>query len=891
MRWIRRIRYWLRFRAEQAELQRELALHQQWCTEELERTGYDPADAATAARRAMGNQTYMREQARGVWLPAHLDAFFGAWRYAWRGLRRSPGFTMVAVLSLAVGIGANTAIFGIIHSLLLANLPVPAASELIQLRRAIPGQGLDEEFSRAEFEALAAGPVPLAFLASSFASLDANGETSNVSVDAVDGRYFSLLGLGAARGRLIGPADQDAPVAVVTDRFWHTRLDGDSAAIGRTITIDGHLLTIVGITPSGFAGLRFPSIVDVMIPYRTATALRIVRERDRESAIGTIVGRRAPGQSVETIERDLGSPWRRCCAMNPGAVASSGRAPSPTALRVADISRGIPQLKLDLRGEYRLILLALMAGVAILLLAACANVANLLLARASARSGELAVRLALGASRRRIAAQLLIESAQLALLGGVAGALLAWWATVVLARSHVGDLSGIVSASPNALVLAFTGGVSLASVIAFGLLPVLRIIRSDLLSSLRGGGQRMSRNARGMVDMILVATQVALALVLVCGAALLVQTLRQLQDAALGFEPAERLVLSVETRHTPYEHQGMTVQLANEMLRRVRELPGVRAAAFGSLMPIAGGRGSYDNVTTTGGMPPDDGSARAWFVGVTPGYCPALGMPIIEGRDLTAASSLTSATREVLVNERFARKFFAGRDPLGESFRDASDGDTTAITDRIVGIVGDAKFMSVRAEPEPMYFIPVTDGRWPFLLLVTRFTGPAQSLGNNLLRSAVAVAPGIAARHPQLLSTAVDDALSRERFAARLASLFGAVALGLVAVGLYGVLLYRVAERTREIGIRIALGADARGVVGLVLRQSLRVVAIGAAVGVPLALLAGRAVSSQLYGVAPYSVGVLTATLGIVGATAAVATIVPVRRAIRVNPLTALRAE
>jgi predicted permease len=891
MRWIRRIRYWLRFRAEQADLRRELALHEQWRAEELERAGYTRSDAAAGAQRAMGNEAYMREEARGVWLPVRIDAFLGDWRYAWRGLRRSPGFTIVAVISLAIGIGANTAIFGVIHSLLLARLPVRSPEELVQLVRAIPDQGLDERLSRAEFDALAASPLPLTLFASSFASFDANGATSNVSIDAVDGRYFSLVGVGALRGRLIGPADEDAPIAVVTERFWRTRLDGDSATIGRSIRIDGHLFAIVGITPPGFAGLRFPSLTDVMIPYRTATALRIIRERDHGSAVVTVVGRRDPGQSLASIERDLAAMWARCCAMDAGAFPSSGRSTSPTTLRVLDISRGIPQQKLDLRGEYRRILFALMAGVAILLLAACANVANLLLARANARSAELAVRLALGASRQRVAVQLLIESAQLALLGGAAGALLAWWATVVLARARVGDLSSVISASPNGSVLGFTAGVSLASVLVFGLLPATRILRSDLLSPLRPGGQRISRSAHGIVDMMLVATQVALALVLVCGAALLVQTLRQLQDAKLGFDPAERLVLSVETRHTPYERQGMTVPLANEMLRRIGELPGVRSAAFASLMPIAGGRGAYDNVTTTGDRPREDGSAQAWFVGVTPGYFSTLGMTIIEGRDLTANATLTRGAREVLVNERFARKYFADRDPVGQSFRDADDGDSTATTDRIVGVVADAKYMSVRAAPEPMYFVPVTDGSWPFLILVTRLTGTTGAIGGNILRSVVAVAPGIAARDPQSLASAVDDALSRERLAARLATLFGAVALALVAIGLYGVLLYRVAERTREIGIRMALGADARGVVGLVLRQSLRVVALGAMVGVPLALLAGRAVSSQLYGVAPYSPGVLGITLGVVLLTAAVATVLPVRRAIRVDPLTALRGE
>ncbi|HEX6964278.1 MAG TPA: ADOP family duplicated permease [Gemmatimonadaceae bacterium] len=891
MRWLRRIRYWLRFRAEQAELRRELELHHRLLREEYERRGYTPADADAAARRTMGNQSYMREEARGVWLPPRLEAVLGDWRYAWRGLRRAPGFATVAVLSLALGIGANTAIFGIIHSVLLARLPVPAATQLVQLQRAIPGKGVDESFSRAEFDVLATGPLPLAMFSSSFASLDAGGVPGTVSIDAVDGRYFRLLGLHAERGRLIGPGDEDAPIAVVTERFWRTRLNADSGVIGRTITIDRQPITIVGVTPAGYAGLRFPSISDVTMPYRAATTLQIVRERDARSPIVTIVGRRTNGQSLDALAGELGDVWRRCCASGALVSASNGRT-TQSALRVADVSRGIPQRKFDVRGRYARILFALMAGVAVLLLACCANVANLLLARSRARSSEMAVRLALGASKRRVVAQLMVESAQLALIGGGAGLLLAWWATAVLSRARIGDLSSLISTTPNASVLAFTAAVSLACVIVCGLVPAISVTRTDLVSPLGHGGPRVSRSAHGVFDGMLVIAQVALALLLVSGAALLVQTLRNLQDTALGFDPAERLALTVETRHTGYERQGMTVQLAAEMLRRVNAIPGVRSAAFGSLAPVYGGRGSLDNVTVRGAPPLTGDDAQTWFVAVTPGYFATLGIPILQGRDLRAPSSgPVPATREVLVNERFAKKFFPGRDPIGQVFQDADDGDSTATEDRIVGVVGDAKFIDVRSDPQPMYFVPVADGDWPFLVLVVRPSRAAGAVGHDIARSIAAVAPGIGESDPGLLSAAVKGALVRERFSARLASIFGVVALCLVAIGLYGVLLYRVAERGREIGIRMALGADGRSVVRLVLRQSMTLVGIGIAVGVPLALLAGRAVASQLYGVAPYSVAVLAIATSLVVVTAAVACVVPVRRAIRIDPLVALRSE
>ncbi|HET7565071.1 MAG TPA: ABC transporter permease [Gemmatimonadaceae bacterium] len=892
MRWLRRLTYWVRFRAEQADLRRELELHQRLLREEYERRGYTPAEADAAARRTMGNQTYMREAARGVWFPPRLEALLGDWRYAWRGLRRSPGVTTVAVLSLALGIGANTAIFGIIHSVLLARLPVPAATELVQLQRAVPGQGIDERFSRAEFDALATGPLPLAMFASSFASLDVDGVPGTVSIDAVDGRYFTLLGLRAERGRLIGPGDDDAPIAVITDDFWRTRLNADSSVIGRTITIDRHPITIIGVTPADYAGLRFPAITDVTMPYRAATTFQIIHERDARSLGVTIVGRRADGQSLDALAGELGGVWRHCCADGALASASRGQTVTQSALRVADISRGIPQRKLDVRGRYASILFALMAGVAILLLACCANVANLLLARSRARSSELAVRLALGASKRRVFAQLMVESAQLALLGGGAGILLAWWATDVLSRARIGDLSGLISSTPDASALAFTAAVSLACVVVCGLVPAISVTRTDLISPLRQSGLRISRGTRGVFDGMLVIAQVALALLLVSGAALLVQTLRNLQDTTLGFDPAERLALTVETRHTAYDRQGMTVQLAGEMLRRVDAIPGVRSAAFGSLVPVYGGRSTFDNVTVRGATPLGSDDAKTSFTAVTPGYFLTLGIPILRGRDLgPPASGPAPATREVVVNERFAKKFFPNRDPIGQVFQDADEGDSTATVDRIVGIVGDAKFVGVRAAPEAMYFVPVSDGDWPFLVLVVRPRRAARTVAHEIAQSVAAVAPGIGEGDPTLLSASVDGALSRERLSARLATLFGLVALCLVAIGLYGVLLYRVAERGREIGIRMALGADGMSVIGLVLRQSMTLVGIGIAVGLPLALLAGRAVASQLYGVAPYSIVVLAIATGLVVATATVACIVPVRRAIRIDPLVALRSE
>jgi len=897
MRWVRRFTYWLRFRSRQDELREELALHRDLLADEFRRRGLTPDAARDAAHRAMGNEIYMREEARGVWLSPRLDAAQRDWRYAWRGLRRSPAFALIAVLSLALGIGANTAIFGLIHSLLLARLPVPNAEALVELQRDFGAKGTDERFSRSEFEALASGPIPLTMIAWSGGSIEMEGVAINASVDAVDGGYFDLLGIHAQRGRLVSRSDDaaGAPVAVITDRFWRGRMNGDTAAIGRSIKINGQLFTIVGITPPGFAGLRFPAIDDIAVPYRAATAFGVVRGTDPRRPVIAIVGRRPASHSIERAPLALAQMWNRCCAAGELVTPPKGQTTSQSQLFLVDVSRGIPQVKLNLRGEYSRILLALMAGVGILLLAACANVANLLLARSSARSGELAVRLALGASRTRLVMLLVIESIQLSLLGAIVGVVLARWGTTVLMRANIGDLAGVFAFAPvlGPQVLLFTVIVSVTSGLIFGVVPALRVMRTDLITPLKQGGRRSASGRRALIDRSLVALQMALALLLVSGAMLLVETLRNLQQTDLGFDPTRRLAINVETRRTSYEKQGMTVQMTDEMLRRVRGIPGVRSAAFGSIVPIYGGRTSYDIVTVRGEQPLADGDADTWFAAVTPDYFTSLGIPLLAGRDIgrstAPAGHITS--REVVVNDQFAKKFFSNRNPIGQVFEDHDEGDTLVTENRVIGVVGGVKMIGLRAPARPMYFVPVTDHDWPYLVLVVRPYANAVAVGSAAERAIASVAPGIAQGEPTLIAASIDDALTRERISAALATLFGVIALSLVAVGLYGVMLYQVAERTAEIGIRMALGAHASSVVALVLRQSLTIVAIGLVTGFPLAILAGRAVTSQLYGVAPYSAWALAVAGGSLVAVAIAASLVPVRRAVAVDPLTALRAQ
>lgn len=890
MRWLRRLAYWLRFSSRDKELREELALHRELLTADLERRGVPPAVAGATASRAMGNATYMREESRGVWLAPRLDAFAQDWRHSWRGLRRSPVFTLVALTSLALGIGANATIFSLLHSLLLARLPIARPTELVELRRDFGASGVNDQFSRAELGALRGGPLPLTMFNSTSTTLDIDGASSNAFLDVVDGDYFTLLGIHAQRGRLIGPSDDatGAPSVVISDQVWRARLNADPNVIGRTIRLDDHAVVIIGVTAPGFAGVRFPGTADIEISHHSAVALDLVRVSTPTQPTGTIVGRRHEGQGVDRAQADLSVLWRRCCAAGEN-VDLPNSASAKSTLEVADVSRGIPFIKLDLRGQYSAILISLMAGVAILLLAACANVANLLLARASARSGELAVRLAIGAPRRRIVAHLVIESLQLSVLGAIAGLLLARWSLVALTHAPIGDLRAVVPPSLDASVIAFAAVVSIASGVVFGVVPALRLMRGDLIAPLKQGARRSTRG-RGQLDRALVALQVALALILVSGASLLVQTLRNLEAVDLGFEANERVAISLETRRTPYARDGLTRQLNDEILRRVRAIPGVRAAGIGTRVPVYGGRGSWDNVSVRGNAPPANGDAVTNFTGVTSQYFAALGIPLRAGRDIDAWSAANARERDVVVNELFARKFFGGRDPVGRVFEDSDDGDALVTEDRIVGVVGDARIIGPRTPAVPMYFVPPADNDWHSHVLVVHAARTA-AIGAELTRAILAVAPGIGLGDPTLLSASVEYEFARERMSAALASLFGILALGLVAVGLYGVMLYRVTERTQEIGIRMALGARSESVVALVLRETMMIVGAGMIGGIPLAMLGGRAVTSQLYGVAPYSVVTLLVAGGSLLAVAMAASLVPVRRAISVDPLTALRAE
>jgi putative ABC transport system permease protein len=804
-------------------------------------------------------------------------------RYGLRMMRRSPGFTVVAVLTLALGIGANTAIFGVIDALMVQNLPAARPEQLVQLRRMDTTGATSDAFSDAEYRALQGidGLSLAAFTGAGVRSLEINGEVQPQPVGElylVDGGFFPLLDITPVAGRLLTSVDdeQAAPVAVISEDLADRSLGSAQAAIGKAMTLNGASLTIVGVTPRRYRGLRFPGSFGIAVPIRLSAQLQ-VRMRPGNGLPVTVIGR-LNGVGLSSAQAAADAAFQSFAGQS---------ATQQERVVLTDIRRGIPSPKFDPRAQYGGTLFALMGGVAVLLLIACVNVGNLLLARGAARTHELAVCLSLGASHGRIVRQLFVESILLALCGGALGLLLALWGTDVLASrlpANLRMLEQFVSVRPNPAVLAFTLIVASVCAVLFGVLPAFHATRVDPIAGLRENVNRAGQRA-GRLDRGMVAAQMALALLLVTSAGLLVKTLGHLHRGADGFEPERLLAADVEVRDTPYQQTGMR-PLYGEMLRRLRQLPGVTAAGAATRFPLVFGAGPGEEIEAPGYQPSTSEDMSVDFVTATPGYLAAAGIALMAGRDFGPEDGAT-APHVAIISEEIAKRYFGGRDPIGETIRRA-DGETL----HIIGVAADARYYDLRAPALRTVYTPFEQSRdWGFLVFAVRTTTDPGVLTSAARGALHAAAPGITVRWVQTMERVVDNHLARERTLAWLASLFGAIALTLAAIGLYGVMAYQVAARTFEIGVRMALGADRERVVRMVMRQSLRVVTAGAAVGVPLSLGAGRALAAQLYGVAPSDPATILLAVLVLFGIGVLASFMPARRAARVDPMTALRCE
>jgi macrolide transport system ATP-binding/permease protein len=924
--------------AREADLDRELQDHLDLEAEDQRESGLSPEGAAYAARRAFGNTMQVKEEVRMAWGLQWLETLLQDLSYGLRQLRRNPGFAAVAVITLALGIGANTAIFSLIDAVMLSSMPVRDPSQLVLLRwkaHQSPhhvGSSSFGDCPGSSSSASASGcvfPIPvfqkmqsetkvfssvIAFAGPLQFNLSGNGPPTMANGELVSGNYFSTLGVKPALGRVIGPEDdkpQASPVVVLSYAYWQSAFGGARSAVGRSIVLNNVPFTIVGVAAPSFTHLSPGKMQDFWLPIAIEPRLGVKWiGKDLQNVRNwwvVLLARLKPGVSRAQAQAATSLIFHNEVLHAAGKPMFKPQDDPAITLLPA------PQGLTGIRGHYSKPLYLLMFAVSFILLIACANVAGLLLARGAARQREMAVRLAVGAGRVRIMRQLLTESVMLSVAGGLLGVLLAYWGVHVLTALLWGhsNHSVVFVVAPDWRVLAFTIAISLLTGIFFGLAPALRSSRVDLTPALKenmapDGGTRVRwfhfRDA-------LVVAQVGLSVVLLAGAGLLVRTLVNLRDINPGFDTQNLLLFGIDPTSLGYKDPQIR-SLYQELRARLAALPGVVSVSYSSDEVLSGGWWSED--VHIEGHP---GKSTVDMVSPGPDFFRTLHIPLLEGRifnssDFEQAAEAAAAEKAakptgksspprhgptqrkpagppvpVLVNPAFVRKYFAHQNPLGK--RLGNDKSKPRAWE-IVGVVGNVKIINLRHRIHPTVYIPLTGGSAYFEL---RIAGNPRALIPTVrkLESRVDSRLPIFDVHTQ--TQKIDDLLSNERFIARVSSFFGLLALLLACVGLYGLLAYEVSRRIREIGIRMALGAQRTDVLRLVLRQGLKLTVVGLACGGAGALAFTRFLSSQLYGVKPTDPLTFVAVSVILTSVALLACYIPARRAAKVDPMVALRYE
>jgi len=895
------------------ELTAELDAYLEMLIEQKINEGLNPEEARRAALLELGGKEQVKEKIRDASIGHHLETLWQDLRYAGRIMRRNPGFAAVAALILGLGIGANTAMFSLIDAVLLKMLPVKNPEQLVLLSHVSKRQSL-ASFPYKDYRRLRDQNQVFS------GALAYRSIRMNVSVEGqpepavagqfVTGNYYSVLGVNAALGRTIIPDDDQfsaQPVCVISYNYWRRRFARDPAVVGKTIHISGIPFTIIGVTPPEFFGLEVGSSLDISVPVmvwaqRTTTGgeVSIVDER-QNSSIFIVIGRLRSEAPMAQAQANLGLLYQQIVdesiARYQGGKGGAGQSRLEERLVCESVSHGLSEL----RWQFSRALLALMSVVGLVLLIACANVAGLLLARAVARRKEIAIRLALGVGRLRLVKQLLTESVLLGSLGGLLGLLFASWGTsLLLPLLSQGEIPVHLNLDPDIRMFTFTGAVAVLTSVLFGLAPAFLATRVDLNSTLKNDAPGLAtgsgiRSASMTFGQIFVIAQVAFSLLLLVGAGLFVRSLRNLQQAPTGFVRENVLVLKLE----PLGSDRKTPQHAlfyDELLQRVEAIPSVRQASLVGYSPMArrewirhGQSPEIANrISLHGYTPQSDEEMVIPWMQVYPKSFATLGIPLVAGRDFTPQDT-QQAPQVGIINESMARRFFGNESPIGRRF----DGPAYGGEIQIIGVVKDVKYASPRNAGREMFYIPFTQantGRAQ-MTLVVRTAGDPMTIVAAVRRETQAMDPQAPRFEVETLATQIAASLGKERLLAALSSGFGLLALLLSCFGLYGVLSYAVARRTREIGIRIALGADRRDVIRLVLRDALRLVLLGVALGIPAALAASRLVYSQLFGISAADPGAIGLATLILLAVAAAASYLPARRAARVDPLVALRVE
>jgi predicted permease len=889
-----------------SDFAQELDSHLSLLTEENIRRGMPKVEAQRAARLKLGNPSQLRESHHDQRTLPWLESLWQDIRFAARMLRKNPAFTTVAILTLALGIGANTAIFSLIDAVLLKALPVQHPEQLVEIQTHSPGAyPIGTSFSYAAYQQLRdqshvfSGLITTSNTQLHFTS---GTQTEATAGQLVSGNFFSVLGVRPLVGRTIIPADDDSAagtnpsIAVISYGLWQQRFGGDPSAIGKQIEVEGLPFTIVGVAPPEFFGLQVGTQQDFWVPMAAESLFHSPSWLPRPSYHWiSIVGRVKPGIVPAQVRSDLSVIFSQMLA-DQAAHMRDGRDKQNFLAQTIDAASAGNGLS-RLRRQFLKPLLILMVLVGLVLLIACANVASLLLARAASRRKELAVRLALGAGRWRLMRQFLTESILLATLGGFAGLLVAFFAGSFLVGLMSDSITPLViSLRPDIRVLAFTMAASLLTGALFGVAPAFRATQVDAGPNLKErasalpGGRRASRLGKSLI-----VSQIALSLLILAGAGLFVGTLRNLKTFDPGFVSDNVLLATVNPGKAGFKDDQLA-PFYEQLLDRLKQQPGAQSASLSMVTPVAGG-GVDLSVSVEGYVPHPDEDDSVYVNRISPGYFATVRTPLLLGRDFTPQDTLT-APKVAIVNEMMAKYYFRDASPIGKHVTlGAISASGNPDTLEIVGVVKDSKYLNLREEIHRTIFTDCFQiAKMPGSLdLEIRTAGNPLSFAPIALREVSALSSSVPLTNFETLVQQVDRSLSQERLIATLSGFFGALALLLACVGLCGLMSYSVGTRTNEIGVRMALGAERQNVVWMILRESLALAAAGLSIGIPLALAAARLAANQisglLFGISATSLSTLVFACAALTASAVLASYLPAWRASRVDPMVALRYE
>ncbi|HEU5453971.1 MAG TPA: ABC transporter permease [Terriglobales bacterium] len=858
------------------ELDEEMRSHLEMRTADLVAAGVPPEEARVRALRAFGNSTFIKEETRGMDSLGWLESFLQDLRYGLRQMLHNPGFALIAVLTLALGIGANTAMFSVLEAVVLRQLPYPQPRQLMALYEGNPAKGfprfavsppnfLDWQAQNHTFSYLAA-------LNRESWTLTGHGEPRRLRTLVATADIFHVYGMEPALGR--GFSAEDAQighqhVVVLSHSTWRTLFGGDPGVLGRSVMLEGTAYTVIGVMPAAF---RWPKPIDIAVPL----AFRADIGRQRGAHYLQVVGRLKPGISVAEGRNDIENISRRLAQQYP------------------DNDGGWEAVVLPMReamvGDVGSALWVLLGAVSLLVLIACANIANLLLARANGRNREIAVRSALGASRGRVMRQLLAESLLLAAMGAAAGLLLARWTLQLVVRMGPKNIPRLDQVSLDGTVMLFAVVSTIATAFLFGLIPAWKAARAELVNSLRQSGVGTGSHDSTRMRAALVTAELALSLMLLTGAGLLVRSFARLAGTDPGFDAANVMTFDLSLPGTRYRDSGSVARLQDSLLQKLQAVPGVTVAALTSCVPMS--FNDFSSSFEVVGAPPlkPENQPSMQVRVISPDYFRSLNIPLLRGRTFSDADRLGSP-RVLMISQAAARTFFPNQDPIGKYVKFGAQGGYEAIEGMIVGEVADVRDFGLDAPAPPTAFAPIAQAGWGDFSVLVRTAGPSAGIAEALRSGVLSLDRDLPVGDISAMQEVVAATLAPRRFYMLLLSLFSALALVLAGVGIYGVIAYSVSQRAHEIGIRLALGADRRRVLAMIVREAFVLLALGMAIGIAAALALSRVLRGMLVGVSVTDPLTYVAVGLVLAAVALLACVIPARRATRVDPMIALRYE